>query len=155
MKDITDILKRAVNLEENYNSKMVADEIEKIPDIWCRLEDDSNLRWYLISANNGKTVVKYYGYLCVKYPVAFLMDDCPPEVIKIIKEKTILCEKFYERLSCSPEVLSKYIDTSDFDLIDDRFLNDDSIPFDKESFLKIDEGIAYLNPCNFTFENIK
>lgn len=155
MKDITDILKKAVSLKDNYNSQMVADEIEKLSSIWCRLEDDSNLRWYLISESNGKTVVKYYGYLCVKYPIAFLMDDCPPEIIKIIKRKNILCEKFYEKLSCSPEVLSKYIDASDVDFIDDSFLNDDSIPFDEELFLKIDEGIVYLNPYNFTFENIK
>lgn len=34
--------------------------------------------------------------------------------------------------------------------IDDDFMNDDSIPFDFESFYKIDDGIQFLNPKHFS-----
>ena len=43
----------------------------------------------------------------------------------------------------------------DINLFDDRFLYDESFPFDEELFLKIDEGIRYINPYDFAFEDIK
>lgn len=153
MKDISVILEKALSLADEYDSKLVSDEIEKIPNIWCRLEDDSNLKWYLISKSDGETVIKYYGYLSAEFPVALLIRDCPDNVLKILCNRGILQEELYERYSCKETVLEKYIENCI--LIDDRFLYDASIPFDEELFLKIDEGINYINPYNFKFDDIK
>lgn len=153
MKDISLILKKAVLLSNGYDSKSVSYEIEKIPNIWCRLEDDSNLSWYLISKSDGKSVIEYYGYLSTIYPVALLMKECPKDICKLLSEKGVLLEEYCERYSCEGSVLRGYV--GDIKFIDDRFLHDGSIPFDEELFLKIDEGIRYINPYNFAFDDIK
>lgn len=153
MKNISLILEKAVLSSEGYDSRLVAHEIEKIPNVWCRLEDDSNLRWYLLSTNNGKSVVGYYGYLSTKFPVALLMKDCPFNIRKLLSKNEVLLEEYCDRYSCDENILKKYV--GDRVLIDDRFLYDDRIPFDEEAFLKIDEGISYLNPYNFAFDDIK
>ena len=61
MKDISFILEKGILLSKDYNSKLISKKLEKISSIWCRLEDDSNLNWYLISKSNGKSVIEYYG----------------------------------------------------------------------------------------------
>lgn len=38
--------------------------------------------------------------------------------------------------------------------IDDDFMNDENIPFDYDSFEKIDSGIPYLNPKHFSVKNL-
>lgn len=154
MKDVSLIFKKAVLLSNGYDSKSVSHEIEKIPNIWCRLEDDSNLRWYLISKSNGKSVIEYYGYLSTIYPVALLMKECPTDIYKLLSEKDVLIEKYCERYSCEEDILRRYVGEN-INLIDDRFLFDESIPFDEELFLKIDEGIEYINSYNFLFNDIK
>ena len=153
MKDISLILKKAVLLLNGYDSKLVSHELEKMPNIWCRLEDDSNLNWYLISKSDGKSVIEYYGYLSKKYPVALLMKDCPKDICKLLSQRGVLLENYCERYSCEESILRKYVGNINF--IDDRFLYDERIPFDEESFLKIDEGISYINPYNFAFGDIK
>lgn len=153
MKDISSILKQAVLLSNGYDSRSVSHEIEKIPNIWCRLEDDSNLSWYLISKSDGKSVTEYYGYLSATYPVALLMKECPKDIYELLSEKRVLIEEYCERYSCEESVLRRYVEDKNF--IDDRFLDDENIPFDEESFLKIDEGIRYINPYNFAFDDIK
>lgn len=152
MKDISLILKKAVLLLNGYDSKSVSHEIEKIPNIWCRLEDDSNLSWYLISKSDGESVIEYYGYLSAIYPVALLMKECPKDIYKLLSEKGVLFEEYCERYSCEESILRRYV--GDINFIDDRFLYDESIPFDEELFLKIDEGIRYINPYNFAFNDI-
>lgn len=153
MKDLTLIFEKAVLLLNGYDSKSVSHEIEKIPNIWCRLEDDSNLGWYLISKSDGRSVIEYYGYLSTKYPIALLMKECPKDVYKLLSEKGVLLEEYCERYSCEESILRRYV--GDINLIDDRFLYDESIPFDEEAFLKIDEGIRYINPYNFAFDDVK
>ena len=137
-------------MSKEYDSKSVAHEIEKISNTWCRLEDDSNLNWYLISKSNGKSVIECYGYLSAKYPISLLMKECPKDIYQLLAEKGVLIEEYCERYSCEESVLKEYI--GDTNLIDDRFLYDESIPFDEEIFSKIDEGIRYINPYNFAFE---
>ena len=153
MKDISLILEKAFLLSNGYDSKLVSYEIEKISNIWCRLEDDSNLNWYLISKSDGKSVIEYYGYLSAKYPVALLMKTCPKDIYKLLLAKGVLFEEYSERYSCKENILRRYV--GDINLIDDSFLYDESMPFNEELFLKIDEGIRYINPYNFAFEDIK
>ncbi len=153
IKDISLTLERAILLSNEYHSELISHEIEKITNIWCRLEDDSSLNWYLISKSTGKSVEKYYGYLSRKFPVALLMKDCPNDVRNLLLRNGILLEKYCERYSCEQTVLKQYIENKV--LIDDRFLYDENIPFDEETFFKIDEGIQYINPYNFTFDEIK
>lgn len=153
MKDISQTLELALTLNINYDSKLVADELEKIPNIWCRLEDDSKFNWYLISRSNGKTIEQYYGYLSTKYPVALLGKDCPVSISLLIKKMGILKEELCERYSCNEWILKYYV--KDCMIIDDRFLYDENIPFNEEIFLKIDEGINYINPYSFTINDIK
>lgn len=153
MKDISRILEKAISMSSGYNAKLISDQIEKIPNIWCRLEDDSNLKWYLISESNGKSVIKYYGYLSVQFPIAILKRNCPKSIYNLLLEKNIVLEDFCERYSCEKSILRNLL--IDVNLIDDRFLYDDNFPFDEEAFLKIDEGIKYINPYNFTFNDLK
>ena len=87
MKDISLILKKAILLSNGYDSKLISQEIEKIPNIWCRLEDDSNFNWYLISKSNEKTIIEYYGYLSAKYPIALFMEKCPKEIYQLLYAK--------------------------------------------------------------------
>lgn len=153
MKDISQLLEKA-SLEANqYDSKHISRAIEKVPNIWCRLEDDSNFNWYLIGKNDGESVVSYYGYLSSKFPVALLTEDCPDAVYRILSVSGISIDKYCKRYSCRADVLRRYV--NDIELIDDSFLYDDSLQFDEEIFLKIDEGTRYINPRNFSFDEIK
>lgn len=153
MKDISTVLEKALLYSSKYNPDELSLQIERISDIWCRLEDDSNLKWYLISKNDGKLVVEYYGYLSVKFPVALLMKNCPNNIRKLLIENKVFLEEYCDRYSCDETILKKYVE--DKVLIDDRFLYDGYIPFSEELFLKIDEGIDYLTPYNFRFDDIK
>lgn len=153
MKDISLLLGRAILKVEQYDSEVISRKIEEIPDVWCRLEDDSNFNWYLISKNNGKSVVTYYGYLSSKFPVALLMETCPDEIRKILSINGISTEQYCTRYSCDAEVLKRYVDN--IELIDDSFLYDANQPFDEALFLKIDEGLKYINPRSFSFEELK
>ena len=153
MKDLTLVFKKAFSLSDEYDSKSLSNKLEKLPNIWCRLEDDSNLRWYLISKSNGKSVVECYGYLSAKYPIALLTKKCPDDISHLLSSEKIIIEEYHERYSCEETIMRKYVE--DINLIDDRFLYDEKISFDEEAFLKIDEGIEYINPYNFAFEDIK
>ena len=153
LKNISKSFEKALKVVENFDVHVVSKEMEKIPDIWCRLEDDSNLNWYAISRNNGKTVIEDYGYLSARFPIAVLMKGCPIIICKLLSEKGVIIEEYNERYSCEEKILRKYVD--DIILIDDRFLYDENIPYNEELFLKIDEGINYINPYNFAFDDIK
>ena len=155
MRDISSTFERAIKNKDNYNSRLVSKEIEKIPNIWCRIEDDSSRKWYTISLSNGKTVIEEYGYLSCSFPVALLKDNCPPVIFDILDRHNVLCERLYASFSCEPKILEQYINIQEIALIDDRFMEDDSFPFDEELFLKIDDGVNYINPYKFTFEDIK
>lgn len=85
--------------------------------------------------------------------VALLMKECTKDIYKLLSEKGVLLEEYCERYSCEESILRRYV--GDINFIDDRFLYNESIPFDEELFLKIDEGIRYINPCNFAFDDIK
>lgn len=153
MKDISKILEKAISMSSGYNAELVSTQIEEIPNMWCRLEDDSNLKWYLISKSNGKSVIKCYGYLSVQFPVAILKRNCPKKIYNLLLEKKIVLEEYCEKYSCEKNILRNLLKKSNF--IDDRFLYDENFPFDEEAFLKIDEGIKYINPYNFTFNDLK
>lgn len=153
MKDISIVLERASSMENRYDAKYISRMVEQIPQVWCRLEDDSNFNWYLISKSNGKSVISYYGYLSSRFPVALLKGECPHEIYRQLSENGILIDEYSERYSCNENVLRRYVD--DIVFIDDRFLYDESISFDEQAFSQIDEGIKYINPYSFTLEEIK
>ena len=60
-RDISKVFETAVKQSKNYHSNDIADKLETINKMWCRLEDDSRRNWYLISETDGKTVTDYYG----------------------------------------------------------------------------------------------
>lgn len=151
MKDITLAFEKAIAFRNGYNSKKIAFEIETNTDSWCRLEDDSNLKWYLISKTNGESIIKYYGYLSRMYPVAIMMDNCPKEILNILFKSEVIVEKYCEKYSCDEKILSQFVDKL---LVDDGFLYNDKIPFDEELFNVIDDGGEYINPCGFRFEDL-
>lgn len=153
MKDISNILNEAIKKSNKYNLEIISNELENMPNLWRRLEDDSQMNWYLISETDGKSVKSYLGYLSKKYPVALLYEKCPQEIKEYLKRKEILFDEYRDSYSCDENILKQYID--DVIMIDDRFLYDETIPFDEEKFLMIDEGIQYVNPYNFSFESIK
>lgn len=152
VKDLSCVFGKAIAKAEKYNSKLIADELELKFGIWCRLEDDSNLEWYLISENNGKTIVNYYGYLSKRFPVAIIKDICPDDICRVLHKREVLIEKYYERYMCDEFILNKFV--ADKSIIDDRFLYEGNIPFNEELFLRIDEGERYIKPYNFTIEEL-
>jgi len=80
------------------------------------------------------------------------MKCCPNDIYKLLIENGVLLEKYCKNYCCNETILKQYI--SNKILIDDRFLYDESIPFNEELFLKIEEGIEYIKPYCFTFEDI-
>lgn len=153
MKDISKVMQDAIEKSDTYNSEMISKKLEKFHEIWCRLEDDTNMNWYLISETDGKSVKRCFGYLSQKFPVAFLYENCPQEIMEYLQNENILLEEYVDRYSCKENILKQYIDN--VKMIDDRFLCDDTIPFDEDVFLEIDKGIQYINPYDFSFDSIK
>ena len=153
MNDITEIFKKAVFMSDEYDKHKIAYEIEKNKNIWCEPTDDWGYLWYLISESDGKSDQEYYGYLSVLYPVALIMDNCPEFIINDLKKNNILIAKFEEPFSCSEEVLKLY--TSDVNILDDRFLDDCNFELDDERLYYIYEGIPYITPYSFTFDEIR
>lgn len=153
MKDISKVMQAAIEKSDTYNSETISKKLEKYHEIWCRLEDDTNMNWYLISETDGKSVKRYLGYLSHKFPIAFLYENCPQEIKEYLHNENILLEEYVDRYSCKENILKQYIDN--VKMIDDRFLYDDTIPFNEDVFLEIDEGIQYINPYDFSFDSIK
>ncbi len=153
VKDISVTLEKAIKLSNEYHSENISHEIEKIKNVWCRLEDDSERNWYLISKSNKKSVIKYYGYLSVKFPIALLMESCTTNIRDLLLKNGVILEKYCKSYCCNENILKQYTENKIF--IDDRFLYNENIPFNEELFLKIDEGIQYINPYYFTFDDIK
>lgn len=111
------------------------------------------MHWYLISESNGKTIQKYFGCLSKQYPIALLCESCPNNIKDYILHEKILIDEYRDRYSCEKKVLKQYV--NDVIMLDDRFLYNESFPFDDEVFLEIDEGIQYINSYDFSFESIK
>lgn len=153
VKDISVTLEKAMKLSNGYHAENISYKIEKIKNVWCRLEDDSDRNWYLISKSNGKSVIKYYGYLSVKFPIALLMKCCTTDIRNLLLKNNVILEKYCKGYCCNENILKQYTENKIF--IDDRFLYDEDIPFNEEIFLKIDEGVQYINPYHFTFGDIK
>lgn len=151
VKDLTSAFEKAIAFRTGYNSEQIASDIETNTDCWCRLEDDSNLKWYLISQNNGTTVTEYYGYLSRMYPIAIMMENCPNKILKILFDSKVIVENYYDKYKCDEKILGQFVDK---DIIDDCFLYNDKIPFNKELFNAIDEGVEYINPCGFRLEEL-
>ena len=152
-RDISKVFETAVKQSKNYHSNDIADKLETINKMWCRLEDDSRRNWYLISETDGKTVTDYYGYLCSMFPVALLMNGCPESIAKLLEDNNVFIEKYCEHYYCEESVLKEYVD--DVAFIDDSFLYNNDIPLDFELYGKIEKGIKYINQYNFEFEEIK
>lgn len=155
MKDISKLFEKAINMADSFNLQIISKDIEKLSNIWCRVEDDSTRNWYTISLTDGKTVVEDYGYLSYNFPIALLKENCPKYICDVINKHNVLYVQLCDRFSCEPKILEKYIDTQEIIFIDDCFMEDDNIPFDEDAFLKIDEGANYINPYKFSFLDIK
>lgn len=154
IKDVSLIFKKAMLISKEYKPNLISKDLEKLTNIWCRLDDDTNLNWYSITKVDKDFfyVIEDYGYLSRKFPISILMKNCPKNIRNLLYKNGILCENYCERYSCEEEILKNYVDHVSF--IDDSFLYDENIPFNQDLFLKIDEGINYINPNNFLFEDI-
>lgn len=153
MNDLTEIFSKAIENKDRYNSLEVSKQLGKLDNVWCRIEDDSNRKWYLISETDGKSVKTYFGYLSCDYPVSLLFENCPKNVIDCLEDNKVLITEYDDRYSCRDDILGYFIDN--IPIIDDRFLRDESIPFDTETFLLIDDGLKYVSPYDFSFESLK
>ena len=98
--------------------------------------------------------------------VAYLLEN---ESVAIVREEFLVKleedtreynMRFVPIKSFDAEILSqKSLETmmhmpQDFKWIDDDFMNDDTIAFDYEAFDLIDSGVAYLNPCHFSVNQL-
>ena len=151
IKNITHIMHEAVKIAEGYHFRTIDSELEQLPNIWCRVDDDSNRNWYIISRSNGKSAIEDYGYLSREYPIAFLFDTCPKAVCDILLNNQVLVDAYSERCCCDENVLRKYTKKR---LLDDRFMYDYDFPFNEEIFLEIDGGQCYINPYDFCFDEL-
>ena len=152
MKDVTEIFAKAVENESSYLYKTAAFILESDGDIWCLPDSDTNEKWACIGRTNGSSIVESYGFICVKYPVALLKENCPDKVKRGLDKCGVYHTSFDEELSCDEAVLRNYL--TDVLIIDDRFLENDSLPFDDEAFEKITEGCRYTTPYRFAFDDL-
>ena len=83
--------------------------------------------------------------------MALIKKDCPKSVIKIFLD--IYIAKFEESFSCDEKILKEYAPYKK--ILDDRFLEDCNFSFDDERLFYIYEGIKYITPYSFTFDEIR
>lgn len=152
MKDVTEVFGKALDRSGACLYATVRYALEKLDDIWCLADSDTNEKWAYIGRTDGECLTEYYGLICEAYPVALLNDDCP-DIIKAVLDKCgVEYTAFDEELSCDESILRHYI--TDTLMIDDRFLEDDSLPFDQEAFDLIVDGRRYITPYRFAFDDL-
>ena len=151
MKDVTEIFRKAVEMQKSYHYRTVHFALESDSDIWCMHDPDTNEKWAYIGRTDGNAMTESYGFLCNKYPVALLKENCPDKVKKVLDKCGVFHTEFDEELSCNEAVLRNYL--TDTLIIDDRFLEDDSLPFDHEAFDKITDCCRYTTPYRFAFDD--
>ena len=152
MKDVTEIFRKAIDNQLEYHYRTVRFALESDPEIWCMHDPDTNEKWSFIGRTDGNyNMVEIYGYICDNLPVALLKDNCPEKIKKILEKCKVFFTSFDEELSCEESVLRNYL--TNVLIIDDRFLEDESLPFDNEAFDKITDGCRYTTPYRFAFED--
>lgn len=152
MKDVTEIFGKAVDMQGDYQYRLVRNALEKDPGIWCMPDSDSNEKWSYIGRTDGNSIVENYGFICEGFPVALLKDECPDKVKTVLDKCGVLHTSFDEELSCEESILRSYL--TDVLIIDDRFLEDDNLPFNDEAFEMITEGVRYTTPYRFAFDDL-
>ncbi len=152
MKDVTTLFGSALDRSGSYLYTSVRSALEADNDIWCLADSDTNEKWAYIGKTDGESLTEYYGILCEAYPVAFLYDTCPCKIKAVLDKCGVEYTAFDEELSCDEAILHHYI--TDTLIIDDRFLEDDSLPFNQEAFDMIVDGRRYLTPYKFAFDDL-
>lgn len=152
MKDVTEIFGKAVQMKSSYNCKTVKFALESDSEIWCMADPDTNEKWRYIGRTDGNSLIESYGLLCGAYPVALLKENCPHKVKAVLDKCGVLYTDFDEELACDEAVLREYL-TGTL-IIDDRFLEDESLPFDHDAFDMITDGARYTTPYRFAFDDL-
>lgn len=152
MKDVSKSFEKAILLSKEYDVRILENKIEQLQNIWCFLDYDSNYDWYVVGKNNGDSLIEDYAYLSTKFPIVLVRKNCPKNVYNLFLENNIVIEEFCENYCCDENILKHYV--THIALINDNFMYDENIEFNMETFYKIDEGINYINPYNFSFWDI-
>lgn len=150
MNDLTKIFKLGIESQNEYNPNNIIKLINKSTNCLCDDADESN--WILVWENIGKTSIMY-AYVSQFYPAALVKDNCPKQVKEVFKDNNIYTAKFKEPFSCDENVLKKY--AQDKTILDDRFLDDCNFSLDDTRLDYIYDGIKYVTPYNFYFEEIR
>lgn len=150
IKDLTDIFIKGIINSADYNPKDIENKLEDLPNIWCRMCDDSLCNWYLISRSNAKDVAEYYGWLSCRFPVALIMENCPDNIRQLLNENGVITDDFSRKCSCDEDILRQYAPQSCLHIIDDSKLIDGRISFDSEEFITIC-SYYYTEPYDFDF----
>lgn len=152
MKDVSKSFEKAILLLKEYDVSILENKIEQLENIWCFLDYDSNYDWYVVGKNNGVSIIEDYAYLSTKFPIVLVNKNCPENIYNLFLESNIVIEELCEKYCCDENILKHYV--THIPLINDNFMYNENIEFDMEMFYKIDEGINYINPYNFSFWDI-
>lgn len=151
MYDLTEVFANGIKSLKGYNHFNIIRKINTLKNIFCDIDDDGAY-WDSVWENiNNKSII--YAFISQLYPVALIKKDCPKSVIKIFMDSNVYIAKFEESFSCDEEILKKYAPYKK--ILDDRFLDDCNFSFDDERLFYIYDGIKYITPYNFTFDEIR
>lgn len=151
MYDLTEVFENGIKAPKGYNHFNIIRKINTLKDIFCDI-DDVGAYWDVVWKNiDEKSMI--YAFVSQFYPVAVVKKDCPESVTKVFMDNSIYIAKFQEPFSCDEKILKKYARYKN--ILDDRFLNDGGFLQDDERLFYIYEGIKYITPYNFTFDEIR
>lgn len=151
MNNLTEIFKKGIAVSEGYDHLDILKKINKLENVFGDM-DDGGGNWDLVWGKKGEQSI-IYAFFSRFYPVALVKDECTKEVISLFQDNSILIAKFQEPFSCDEEVLKKYARCKN--ILDDRFLNDCDFTLEDDRLFYIYEGISYITPYSFSFDEIR
>lgn len=150
MNDLTEIFNKGIVESQNYNKYSVVNKLNTLYNINCSDADRRN--WCLIWETASDNSIVICGYLSQYYPVAILDTNCRNDLLKLLSELKISIANFEEPFCCDENILKKYAPYTQ--IIDDRFLEKEDFSLDDERLYYIYQGIKYVTPYCFSFNEI-
>lgn len=151
MNDLTNVFESGIESLNSYDHYNIIKEINRLTAYFCDYDDDG-ANWLLVWENIGKKSIMY-AYVSKYYPVALVKNHCPKSITNVFIDNNISIAEFKEPFCCKEKVLKKYARGKN--ILDDRFLDDCNFALDDERLDYIYNGIKYITPYNFTFEEIR
>lgn len=151
MTDLTNVFSEGIRSSECYNHFKIINQINSLEGILCDIDDDG-ANWDVIwTLTNRKTEI--FAFFLKKYPVALVKQNCPENVLYMLKKYNVLIALLDSVFCCDATILKQY--APDRNILDDRFLVEEDFSPDDERLFYIYENIKYITPYEFTFDEIR